>query len=179
MQFPHFHSPEKTLKKALQQLISQIDEDPTSNATVKVDLAAPTLEILNEAPYYSLVFPEKSYIHLECFWRAISDSRVVFGINDDSKILPFFSGGKSESIKSEARNQSFDATRPFSVQEAYDRYYSSKRVTQIIIRNPIQDLQITFDDGSCLEACIDSGTHESWTALSGETMLAADGGGRL
>ncbi|QQR55563.1 hypothetical protein IPG41_03340 [Candidatus Peregrinibacteria bacterium] len=114
-----------------EKLKKKILEKGDEEISLEVNLDTPSLLVLNEAPYYSLKLGD-SYIHLECFWRAVVNSKIVFTSEDDK--------------------QMFGLDKPFDLIEAFQKFFSSKRVSLIKIKHPIADLQIIFEDGSYIEA---------------------------
>ena len=118
------------------------------------------LVVLNDAPYYSIMVRDDNFcIHLPSFWRYVSDSRVVFGIDDDK--------------------QKFGLPKPFSVLEYYESNLRSKKLVEIRIGFPITDLTLVFEDHSYIEVLATSGGYETWSLYGSNISVICLGGGSL
>lgn len=142
----------------IEKLKEKILEKPDGEISVEVNIAAPSLLILNEAPYYSLDW-DGVYVHLQCFWRAVVDSKIVFTSEDDKQI--------------------FGLEKPFDISEAFPKFFSSQQVSFIKIKNPIADLQILFEDGSYIEAFASSSGYETWSIWGKDIRIICLGEGKI
>jgi hypothetical protein len=153
---------ERSLKSSMETIIEKLKkhilENPNEEISLEVNTTPPSLLVLNEAPYFSLNL-DGLYIHLECFWRAVIDSKIVFTSEDDK--------------------QMFGLKKPLNIIEAFQKSFSSKRASFIRIKNPIADLQILFEDGSSIEAFASSGGYETWSISGKDRQIICQGGGQL
>lgn len=146
-----------TIEKLKEHLLENHNSKPLFAITTNV---LTSLEILNEAPYYSLQFiGEDTYIHLTSFWRAIVDSKLSFSSDDDK--------------------QKFGNQENFDIGKEYVASFGNKRVIRIEVRKPISDLILQYEDGSYIEIFADSGGYESWIISGKGIQIICLGGGEL
>ena len=149
------------MKTTIEKLREKIQKSKNEEISLEIhDNLTASLVILNEAPYYSLLFNnENTYIHLTSLWRAVINSKIIFTSEDDK--------------------QMFGLKKPFDVQEAFKEHFSSKKISKIKIRNPIADMQIIFQDGSYIELFATSAGYENWIMSGKEIQIICLGGGEL
>jgi hypothetical protein len=122
---------------------------------IKIDLVT-----LTDTPYYSLKINDgESYIHLNTFFRAISNNIVIFTSSDEEMFFGF--------------------NEPQTFKSRFDNNFSGKNLKELKILYPIRDLILYFEDNFRIEILVSSAGFENWQLDGEKTIVCLGGGGEL